>query len=94
MAKRDYIIIEIMSCVYKLTKNKWKAYLKDKISGKDINIESYGRFLGYLEGNITDWDEQEYIDVLDGIENPHVLKPVDQESALRSMRRKLPGGQG
>ena len=56
--KIEYYYASQMGEVYKLTKTKWKKFLKDFLKGKNPILDNYGRpITGHVE-SVTDLSEE------------------------------------
>lgn len=55
------LLIECYGAVYSLNRLHYKKFCQDRINGKDPILGlHYGREIGIIDANVTDWREEEF----------------------------------
>lgn len=59
------MIVSTMGCLYRISKQNWKKYVKARTECEDVRLENFqGKFIGYIDHNITNWDQEDFMNQL------------------------------
>ena len=62
--KRTYRLVVCMDGIWRMSKTRYTAYLRKGKKEGAASPDDYGKYLGYIDRNTTDYDEEEFKDAL------------------------------
>lgn len=76
-------LVTCMGGVWKLSDRNYKRYLRQVASGKEWNLNDFGRNLGFIDLNVTDIEPEAAQDLLKGEEpSGRLIRHLQSEDQL------------
>ncbi len=61
---RRTVYLNTMGQLYQLTHTQYLRWLRDFAADAAVDLEHYGKHVGHIEHNVTDWNPEDASDVL------------------------------